>query len=558
MGSLYPGRVMRIDPGGPLVRVPLLGRDALWGPVVTVVGGLAAGEQVLVGQLGATRDQLVILGRLDPDGLANANSRLVALETLVGNNDVRLLSVETGIAALTRSDGATALALRNARERLSAIENAATALPALIDTTAGTSAGLAQVILDVSALRADLTTTQANVSTLDANVASALQRIGELEAWRGEGGGGSTPPPAPTAPGALLSMRYWELTLPIGGDGGDPANPVDIYYGGSPDLASYVHADYFRVGSDSNGYYVEFVSPVTGAGMATTSSAAGATRSELREMVGTGASGEKAAWELNDGVLHELVVTMTVDPTSIVNGRKEMLIGQFHAAGGTPPLYLAANFNSTPGKVTLFKNGPSVADILTGLTVGTKFTYRIAKTAAGRVQVSIATGDAANLPGTPQYDWPSSDFTATDCYFKVGAYNKTTLDDPDATGAARTRVYMISLNGSASGGSAPALEFSSGQLDTVLAVTDAAYDGGQKSTRTLYLTTGVTSPSGATITKVVALTQASFDALGTKAADTFYLITTAPATITTVTVLTAAAYDALPSKSSGTAYLLTG
>lgn len=447
MGSIYPGRVMRVDPGGPLVRVPLLGRDALWGPVMTIVGGLLTGEQVIVGQLGATRDQLVILGRLDPEGLANANARMVELEALVAESGVRLTAAETGIAQLARSDHRTGVELRVIRDRLGSIENAATALPAVIDATTGTAAAVTELQADVATLqtllaatRTDLGTTQANVTSLEQDLADALARIGALEEWQGAGGGGEPPPTPPSSPGALLDLSRWELTLPVGSAG----NPDDIY---APALNTYTHSSYFRIGSDSNGYYVEYAAPVNGSGIVTTSAESGASRSELREMgsANGGSSGPKAAWSLTDGQAHSLTVTITVDPTSIVNGRKEVIIGQIHGSSGTPPVYLAANFNSTP-KITLFKNGPSLADILTSITSTTVFTYKLAKTSGNRVQLSYALGTASALPGTPQYDWPASDFSdASGNYFKCGVYNKTPIDDADASGVGRVRMYAMTL-----------------------------------------------------------------------------------------------------------------
>lgn len=261
----------------------------------------------------------------------------------------------------------------------------------------------------------------------------------------GDGDGGG-----PTKPGEMLTLSKWELTLPIGGDGGDPDNPLDIY---APALNTY-SSEYFKIVTDGNGVKcVEFVAPVKGV---TTSSSSGATRSELREMgsVNGGSSGPKAAWSFNDNIEHDLIVTMTADPTGIVNGRKEIIIGQIHGAKSTPiPIILAADFNSLPGRVTFFKNGSSsggALNFLTGLTATTRFTYRIRKTAGGsssRLQVSIALGNKADLPATPQFDFPISDFSDTALYYKCGAYNKTEIDDSDATGSGKTRIYAMSLDG---------------------------------------------------------------------------------------------------------------
>lgn len=268
-----------------------------------------------------------------------------------------------------------------------------------------------------------------------------------LTTGNGGGGGGG----GPTKPGELLTLKRWELTLPIGGDGGDPNNPLDIY---APALNTYEHPQYFQIVTDSAGVKcVEFTAPVKGPGIVTTSGESGAARSELREMASDngGSSGPKAAWSMTDNAVHELVVTMTVDPTAIVNGRKELIIGQIHAAGGTPPVYLAVDFNTLPGKVQVFKAGASSTVILSNITTTTRFTYMIRNTAGGsssRMQVSAALGNKSALPATPQYDWPVSDFAEkTGCYSKVGCYNKTPIDDSDASGFGKTRVYAMSLDG---------------------------------------------------------------------------------------------------------------
>lgn len=517
MTLLYVGRVMRVDPAGPLVRVPLLGRDALWGPLPSCEAGLGPGEQVVVGQLGASRDQLIILGRLDPTAGGVTGSRLDQVEAAIGDQRVRLTSTESRVAGLVTTDHATTRALGQLRDRLGAVENAATALPAVVALGGDNAAAILDLQAEVGALRDDVTNLQGRVASLEAwqqtgggatptasvsagadvsvTVGNPVNRTatvltGTVTGWQwriisgptgvdsvlsstdtlswtptvagtyvvavyGAHAGGTAfddltvtaaAAAAPSAPGQVLDLRRWELTMPIA-EPGEPSNPLDVYAGGAPnDLNSYTHPSYFRVGSDGDGTYVEFAAPVTGAGMVTTSSESGATRTELREMatLNGGNSGPKAEWTLTDGQAHSITVTLKVDPTGISNGRKELIIGQIHGTGTTPPLYLAANFAST-AKITIFKNGPSVADILTGqITAATLFTYRLAKTATNRVQVSYALGTAAALPGTPQHDWPASDFTAaTGNYLKVGVYNKTPIDDSDASGVGRVRIYAL-------------------------------------------------------------------------------------------------------------------
>lgn len=62
--TAYPGRVVQIDPAGPLVQVPLLAQHVPFGPLPTSVPDLVVGERVIVTSLGNTRDQLHVLGRV--------------------------------------------------------------------------------------------------------------------------------------------------------------------------------------------------------------------------------------------------------------------------------------------------------------------------------------------------------------------------------------------------------------------------------------------------------------------------------------------------------------
>jgi hypothetical protein len=136
------------------------------------------------------------------------------------------------------------------------------------------------------------------------------------------------------------------------------------------------------------------------------------------------------------------------DPSGIVGGRQELIIGQIHGTTGTPPLYLACNFNSTK-KLTLFKNGASsqAGDLLSGsVDVGTMFSYRVVKTASNGVTFAYALGRPSAIPSTPQFSWLASDFTdATGNYFKIGCYNKTQIDAAGASGVGRVRLYSVAL-----------------------------------------------------------------------------------------------------------------
>ena len=74
--------------------------------------------------------------------------------------------------------------------------------------------------------------------------------------------------------------------------------------------------------------------------MGTPASGSGATRCELREMAG---GTTKASWAFNDGKRHVLTTTLTCDGTGISNGRREVIVGQIHGLGGTPPIIICVN-----------------------------------------------------------------------------------------------------------------------------------------------------------------------------------------------------------------------
>jgi hypothetical protein len=239
----------------------------------------------------------------------------------------------------------------------------------------------------------------------------------------------TTPPSAPKIPGQKFNLSRWYLTLPIAStDGSDTSGPWDIY---NPRLQTFVHPRYFYLDDAGN---LKLEAPVKGV---TTSSASGATRDEFREET---ADGQHASWNATSAT-RDLIVTMTCDPTS-VEGRKEAIVGQIHAGGGTPPVYLAVNHNSSPGKLSFFKNGPSAGDLITGLLPNEPFTYRIL-VSGGRCKIYAAKGFV--VPTTPKFDFPASDFNeTTGCYFKAGAYNKQSISSA-TTGSTFVTMYRMDL-----------------------------------------------------------------------------------------------------------------
>lgn len=130
-GFLHTARVVSQDvaSGGWYVQSVSLARDRRWGPIPSCVAGLQAGDKVVLGATGTTRDNLLIVAALDPrypdigdiPGLQaaldlkatvadlDAFEAATSLNFLVVNNknneqDGRLTTAEGDIAALEAAD----------------------------------------------------------------------------------------------------------------------------------------------------------------------------------------------------------------------------------------------------------------------------------------------------------------------------------------------------------------------------------------------------------------------------------------------------------------------
>lgn len=100
-GALHRAMVVSIETQGVIVEVAALAPNAPWGPIPTCVPNLAAGESVLVGQIGVSRDTLVVLGRIP--GRAPTIAEIVNLATTITN----LQAADTALqAAITAGDNA--------------------------------------------------------------------------------------------------------------------------------------------------------------------------------------------------------------------------------------------------------------------------------------------------------------------------------------------------------------------------------------------------------------------------------------------------------------------
>jgi hypothetical protein len=239
--------------------------------------------------------------------------------------------------------------------------------------------------------------------------------------------GGAPPPPPPPGdvPGDVYDLSSWKITLPTG-----PSNDATEIT--QPELDSYEDENFFLNASNR----MVFRAPVVGS----TTSGSGATRCELREMNPGG--GSEADWTPTDGQLHQLTVTCRADPTG-ASPRQEVIVGQIHGAGSSPiPIILSAEFHVSPPRLRVFKDGPGVGNLLTGLTTTTDFTYRIRKTAGNQLQLFAAFGGVSNLPGSPQFTFAGSGFVDREgWYFKHGCYNKS----EDGSGVSTVETSFIEL-----------------------------------------------------------------------------------------------------------------
>lgn len=243
-------------------------------------------------------------------------------------------------------------------------------------------------------------------------------------------------------PGSLFNITPWYLGLST--DNVDHDGSSDSIF--QPTLNTYTDSN-FQL--NALGQLV-MTAPVVGV----TTGGSGATRTEFREEDG----GSDAAWAMATTSLRQLTVTAYWDPTSITGtgALKQMIVGQIHGSSGTPPLYVAIDYDHSPPRMRLFINGPGVGDPLTSITTSTLMTYRI-KISGGQVSFYACVGDASNLPSTPYFTAAASTFTdRSACYLKFGAYNKTNTGSGVSGAAISTIVfYELIQNGVTYTGIAP-------------------------------------------------------------------------------------------------------
>lgn len=234
------------------------------------------------------------------------------------------------------------------------------------------------------------------------------------------------------APGSVFDLENWKLTVPT--DGGDSGTNADEIL--QPDLDYYRDPSYFTL--DGNNRMV-CTAPAVGA----TTSGSGGTRSELREMDGS----NESAWSMSSAK-RRLTVSGYYDPTGITGGsnpRDEMIVGQIHATGGTPPIYITVDYDASPTRMRVFKDGPGVGNLVTGFTTADRLAFAI-EILAGKVNLYGVKGTEDQLPLAPQFSYTAASFAeSTNCYLKAGAYNKTDVSS-GSTGASVAKIAYLNLN----------------------------------------------------------------------------------------------------------------
>jgi hypothetical protein len=188
-GYAYPGRVVAIDPAGPIVVVPLLAASARWGPMPSAVPDLAVGEQVVVTNLGGVRDNLFIFARLA--GRAPTVDEIPGLAATLDAHDIRLDAVELDNTTdqavlddhdtrLTAAEGvnATQDTRLTAAEGVNATQNGRLDGIDTLNTTQNNRLTATETVADTAAT--DVAAAATAITTLRADTAGRVDAKGDL------------------------------------------------------------------------------------------------------------------------------------------------------------------------------------------------------------------------------------------------------------------------------------------------------------------------------------------------------------------------------------------
>jgi hypothetical protein len=211
------------------------------------------------------------------------------------------------------------------------------------------------------------------------------------------------------APGDLIDLADWYLTLPTGKQG-DP-DTVE-----NPDLATFTN-EFFTL--DDTGEAVLF--SARGDGVTTKNSRY--PRSELREMTGR----EKASWSNTSGT-HTLDVCQAI--TKVPAAKPEVVAAQIHD-GGDDVLQIRLEGQKL---MVQYDDGKSEQIIDPDYQLGTPYHVRIVA-ADSKVEILYNGEKKAELP-----------LKGSGWYFKVGAYVQANGESGDANSVGAVAVYALNVD----------------------------------------------------------------------------------------------------------------
>jgi len=208
-------------------------------------------------------------------------------------------------------------------------------------------------------------------------------------------------------PAQVLDLKNWEIQLPISKDGS-----LEIVK--QPQLATFSLNPYFYADGNS----VAFAAWING----TTTGGSEYPRSELREMDG----GAGASWSTSKGT-HTMTLKQAY--TRLPAKRPEVVGAQIHETSGDDNL-VQVRLNHPD--IVLWAPGDRVT-LQSNYVLGTQFTLEIQCT-GGDLKVSYN--------GQLKY---SKSYSATDAYFKAGAYVQSNKNYDDNSQYGETKIYSLSV-----------------------------------------------------------------------------------------------------------------
>jgi len=260
----------------------------------------------------------------------------------------------------------------------------------------------------------------------------------------GAAAGGTAGVAALPAPGTVLNLSTWHLTLPIE----DPSTGWALQIN-QPELATYSKNPYFLTVPEGAGVVVVFQTPVDGV---KTSNNTKFARTELREdyldMPGYPDTGNRS-WSMTDGRTHTLTIVEKI--TYLPLKHPEQALGQIHDPNNDTFMLKAVGNNEGKGiRSTSFRRAAQFDDssvkkdmVLSGggtlwVPFDTYFTLQLvvkSGTCIATVQYEGQTYTASNAT------WATIDQTKN--YFKAGNYIQSNVADyAEATGDYSTVVIQ--------------------------------------------------------------------------------------------------------------------